>query len=422
MEKYIATLSKTPPDKSFSSKKEIIKKYTWEISQNLEHIPWSTAYIEYLDRLSHIPVEVINHVDNVLNTNRSKKIFHADKEFKKISKKLNGVEYDNLYYNHQIEKIVSQNSNNETIKKKYIKYYGIREWGYKYPQDSFQNLISYSDILYNEDDDEDEDEYYGILSKKRVYTLIYRYCQMVERNVQLYNSSLIHWKSHLIKELFPEYHDVDFKWHERGISLWLTWWWVLMISLPSNIMDSINKINWISGKRRWFKLGWEWIIIIKDDGKNYNRLMAIVSWTNFVSNIINIITHELQHVYYNFYGINERNNTHRVYSYIYDKAKNEILAQMKWWEKSEYISMTMKNQKSYDYFYIYRDNLLKTAEQRIEKRKDKISKLEATNVPKVFIENEHEMLQESFNDKENILDDLKYTAMKITIWKILISI
>jgi hypothetical protein len=82
----------------------------------------------------------------------------------------------------------------------------------------------------------------------------------------------------------------------------------------------------------------------------------------------------------------------------------------------------MKNQKSYDYFYIYRDNLLKTAEQRIEKRKDKISKLEATNVPKVFIENEHEMLQESFNDKENILDDLKYTAMKITIWKILISI
>jgi hypothetical protein len=28
MEKYIATLSKTPPDKSFSSKKEIIKKYT----------------------------------------------------------------------------------------------------------------------------------------------------------------------------------------------------------------------------------------------------------------------------------------------------------------------------------------------------------------------------------------------------------
>jgi len=72
----------------------------------------------------------------------------------------------------------------------------------------------------------------------------------------------------------------------------------------------------------------------------------------------------------------------------------------------------MKNQKSYDYFYIYRDNLLKTAEQRIEKRKDKISKLEAINVPKVFIENEHEMLQESFNDKENILDDLKYTAMK----------
>jgi hypothetical protein len=110
------------------------------------------------------------HIEDVLDTNRSKKTFDAEKIFKQIIKKIDNVEYDNLYYKNQAQKIVSHNNDDELK----------RNYRYNHPETSFQDAKAYSEMLKNDHRD-------GLLSKGRIYSAIYNYCKMVENNVSLYN-------------------------------------------------------------------------------------------------------------------------------------------------------------------------------------------------------------------------------------------
>ena len=261
IKKYIEKISNTP-DTSFSYKRKLIEKYQWDITENIERLPWYTPYIEYLNKVSYIPSEVMRHIKNVLDTNRSKKTFDAEQIFKQIIKKIDNVEYDNLYYKNQAQKIVSHNNDDELK----------RNYGYNHPEKIFHDPVAYSKMFEN-------NSWNSLLSKEKIYNEIYNYCKMVENNVSLYNRYQW-WESSfdIFLELFSQYKDIDFWDHKRDdmVSISLSWSWILIVRLHATVMSKINKFD--SSNKNWFASFGNNIGIIVCRDIHQEKFFKMINW------------------------------------------------------------------------------------------------------------------------------------------------
>jgi hypothetical protein len=379
IEKYIENLSNTP-DTSFSDKRKLIKKYQWDPSTNIEITPWYTPYIEYLDKISHVPSEVMIHIENVLDTNRSKKTFDATKVFKQIIRKIDNVEYDNLYYKNQATKILSHNSNNKEFE---------RHYKYNHPKKSFQDATSYATMFKNNDG--------SLVSRKWIYSAIYKYCKMVENNVSMYNRYQW-WESsfELFINLFPKYKTIDFWDHKRDdmVSISLSSSWILIIRLHAPVMSKIN--NFDSIMRSWMASFEEdrGVIVCRDYHQEKFFKMLNLNW-----DATDTTEHELQHIYNKFYKIDEYNDS-QLLSDIYTRAKDEILAQLKGWANNIQTIEIMSNW--YDYFSKLTKNkrYMQKINDRIENKNSLISKLQELKAPEEYLKFEQDRLNRIMYEKD----------------------